>query len=62
MSKAGITEEDVNTYVAAGVEDFEAAAKKEFVSPETAHHVSFHDNSLKQLELGIRRGRMALKG
>lgn len=62
LTKAGIAEEDVMEYVAAGVEDFESVVKKEFVSPDTAHHISFHDNGFKQSELGIRRGRMSLKG
>lgn len=62
LSKAGIAEEDIKVYVPAGMEEFEAAVKKEFVSPDTAHHISFHDNGFKQAELGIRRGRMSLEG
>lgn len=62
LRKANIGEEDAKEYVAAGVEDFEVVAKREFVSPDAQHHVSFHDNGLKLAELGIRRGRMAIKG
>lgn len=62
LTKARIDEQHIEEYVAAAVEDFESIAKKEFASPDTAHHINLHDNGLKQAELGIRRGRMSLKG
>lgn len=62
LTEAGVEEEDVKEYVYAGLEDFEAGAKKEFAAPDTTHFINLHDTRFNKPHLGIRRGRMSLSG
>lgn len=62
LSNTDLEEEDIRTYVSAGVKDFEETAKKEFASPSSTQTIDLRDTRLKRSDLGIKRGRITLSG
>ncbi|KAF8603219.1 hypothetical protein BDV93DRAFT_493895 [Ceratobasidium sp. AG-I] len=62
LTAAGLDQGDLNEYVSAGVRDFESTAKKEFDSLDATYYINFRDSKFNASNLGIRRGRMELRG
>lgn len=62
LGNAGIDQDDLDAYIEAGVKDFESTAKKELDSLDATHYINFYDSKFNAPKLGIRRGRMELKG
>ncbi|CAE6336881.1 unnamed protein product [Rhizoctonia solani] len=62
LSVANLNEEDLQEYLANGLRDFEAGAKQEFGSADGTHYINFNDPRFSKETIGIKRGRMALKG
>ncbi|KAF8707544.1 ATP binding, partial [Rhizoctonia solani] len=62
LSVAHLDEEDIREYLGNGLRDFEAGAKQEFGSADGAHYINFNDSRFSKETIGIKRGRMSLKG
>ncbi|KAJ1310673.1 hypothetical protein OPQ81_009200 [Rhizoctonia solani] len=62
LSVAGLEEEDLKYYLAHGLQNFEAGAKQEFDSADGTHYIDFNDRQFSKEIIGIKRGRMVLKG
>ncbi|EUC65714.1 heat shock 70 kDa protein 12A [Rhizoctonia solani AG-3 Rhs1AP] len=62
LSIAGLSGEDLKDYLNNGIRDFEARAKQEFESADVTHQVDFDDRQFTKEMIGIKKGRMALKG
>ena len=62
LSVAGLDEEDLKDYLDSGLRDFESRAKQEFDSADGVHYIDFNDRQFTKEMIGVRKGRMALKG
>ncbi|KAG8690508.1 hypothetical protein FRC11_011049, partial [Ceratobasidium sp. 423] len=62
LSVAGFDETDLKYYLDNGIRDFEAGAKQEFGSADGVHYINFNDPKFSKEMIGIKRGRMPLKG
>ncbi|CUA75815.1 ER membrane protein complex subunit 1 [Rhizoctonia solani] len=62
LSIAGLEEEDVKDYLDSGLRDFESRAKQEFESPDSTYYIDFNDRQFSKEMIGIKKGRMTLKG
>ncbi|CAE6466461.1 unnamed protein product [Rhizoctonia solani] len=62
LNVAGLDEEDLRDYLDNGLRNFEEIAKQEFDSADRIHYVDFNDRQFSKEMIGIKKGRMALKG
>ncbi|CAE6523685.1 unnamed protein product [Rhizoctonia solani] len=62
LSIAGLEGEDLKEYLGNGLRDFEARAKQEFELSDGTYYVDFNDRQFSKDKIGIKKGRMALKG
>lgn len=62
LARIGLSPDDVEEYVKAGVKDFEAHAKRAFQDENTEHMVTVAHSRFNNTSTRTRRGRMTLDG